>query len=308
MKSVFPDIDRSRSPLFQAFRSMGEKVPIPEEIQDKDAYGLIGSKVFGFRGGTKELIQGIEKLITNRSVRERVEIRRNTQVTGISFSAQYAQVRWKTGQDSEENVDEYDHIVSALPAQALYNIMPRSKNNIHTPFLAPMLSPMKSTSVRVTHVILDESNHSQYQNLPKGFGALQPSDAGWNADPYLLGIIFDSDLYQPSGSFRKFTVMFRDTNEDLDNRAIKLVYRLVYSNGNQYKYPKVLYVETKRLEDCIPEYGKGHERRIRSIEDEIEGKRLWVLGAWMRGVGVPSLMKRAAGLAETFPMSTASSK
>ncbi|XP_076594182.1 protoporphyrinogen oxidase isoform X1 [Chaetodon auriga] len=209
----------------------------------------------------------------------RVQLHREAAVRQISPSAS----GWKI--HLEDGVISADHVISALPAKALSSALPSSCQP-----LIQQLQDIDTVTVAVVNLEYEGSI------LPvTGFGHLLPS----SEDRGLLGVVYDSVPFpqhnRPNGQTTRLTVMmggawFQEvfgapeavTEECLLTRATEAV----QCHLGVTTAPSWSWVALQR--DCIPQYYKGHFRRVESMRSFIKKNSLSLslIGSSYDGVSV----------------------
>ncbi|KAK5601474.1 hypothetical protein CRENBAI_025839 [Crenichthys baileyi] len=231
---------------------------------------------WSLRRGVETFPESITEYLQRRG---RVELHKDAAVKQIIPTTS----GWKV--HVEDGVISVDHIISALPAKALSDILPPSCQS-----LIQQLQDISAVTVAVVSLEYDGSI------LPvTGFGHLLPS---WE-DPGLLGVVYDSVPFpqhnRPHGQTTRLTVMmggawFQNefgtpkavTTEGLLARATEAVRCHLGVSVS----PSWSNVALHR--DCIPQYYLGHFQRVDCMRDFINNKNLALslIGSAYDGVSV----------------------
>ncbi|XP_072317270.1 protoporphyrinogen oxidase [Eucyclogobius newberryi] len=186
---------------------------------------------------------------------------------------------------SEAGMISADHIVSALPATALSQLLP--------PSCQPLVSLLQQLPyVTVAVVSLEYSGCV----LPvQGFGHLLPS----SEDPGVLGVVYDSEFFpqhnSPDKESTRLTVMmggawfqevFGDPDRVKPDHLLSTAVSAVSRHLGVSQNPVWSNVALHR--DCIPQYHQGHTRRVELMRGFISDTKLplSLVGSSYDGVSV----------------------
>jgi len=209
----------------------------------------------------------------------RVQLHREAAVKQISPSASGWTIHL------EDGVISADHIISALPAQALSSALPSS--------CQPLIQQLQDISTVTVAVVNLEYEGSI---LPvTGFGHLVPS----SEDRGLLGVVYDSVSFpqhnRPNGQTTRVTVMmggawfqevFGVPEEVSEEHLLARATEAVHCHLGFTTVPCWTHVSLQR--DCIPQYYQGHFRRVESMRSFIKKNHLFLslIGSSYDGVSV----------------------
>jgi oxygen-dependent protoporphyrinogen oxidase len=178
--------------------------------------------------------------------------------------------------------DRADHVISALPAQALGSLL--SKEH---PAIAHQLSSFESESITVVNLGFHNRILAQ-----EGFGYLIPRLE--NED--ILGVVFDSSVFPEQGLGTRLTVMIKQQVEN----PVDVALRSLHKHLGIQRIPDTYYVH--RALQAIPQYKVGHTEKVRKIEEMIrmQGLPLSLLGSAFNGVSVNDCIANAYQLVDSF--------
>lgn len=187
---------------------------------------------------------------------------------------------------------EADHVVSALAASTLQQIVPD----------LPILSYNPSVTVGVVNLAFP----SDFSLPVQGFGYLIPRTVSRVHNPHqVLGVVFDSDML---GGQTRLTVMMGGhywnttmppAKDELSQQALDTL--RLHGLVPEDVQPVASHIQLQR--DCIPQYAVGHVQRMgelhRELKERFKGK-LGVVGSSYSGVGINDCLlgtwRHAAGL------------
>ncbi|XP_018582438.1 protoporphyrinogen oxidase [Scleropages formosus] len=222
-----------------------------------------------------------------------VEVHKNVPVKGLTRAGSGWEIKL------EDGAVKADHIISAIPAQALASVLPPAAKS-----LSQHLREIATVSVALVNLEYEGSI------LPvTGFGHLVPS----SEDKALLGVVYDSVPFpqhsRPGAPSTRLTVMmggawFQEefgkpeglAEQELLGRATRAVRaHLGVTAEPQWSYVTV-------LKDCIPQYHLGHWKRLESIESSIKQHSLplTLAGASYYGVSVNDVILSGRRAAESL--------
>ncbi|XP_072572666.1 protoporphyrinogen oxidase isoform X1 [Paramormyrops kingsleyae] len=290
MRSCFP-------PLFNAERTMGSifigmvlgagggpDVPTSQLAQrsSKESWTM-----WSLRRGMQTLPEALVEALKQA---EHVDIHRNASVKSLTRDDRGWEIQL------EDGTVKADHIISALPAQALAPVLPPAAG-----FLSQLLLEISMVSVVVVNLEYEGSI------LPLlGFGHLVPS----SEDSGLLGVVYDSVQFpqhnRPGASTTRLTVMmggawfqeeFGAPEDHTSQRLLGRATRAVSCHLGVTAEP--LWSSVAVHKACIPQYNLGHWNRLERIRNYIShhGLPLTVAGASYDGVSVNDVIfsgKKAA--------------
>lgn len=303
MRSCFPAVynveQRRRSLILgtlldSVFKPAGSQPVVPAGSLAQRAIEESWTQ-WSLKRGVESLPESIAEYLERSG---RVQLHRDAPVKQITPSAS----GWKI--DLEDGVISADHIISALPANALSSALPQSCQP-----LAQQLQEICYVTVAVVNLEYDGSV------LPAvGFGHLLPS---WE-DQGVLGVVYDSVAFpqhnSTSGQTTRLTVMmggawFQETYGDpervTEEFLLPIATQAVRSQLGITAAPRWSRVMLHR--DCIPQYYEGHHQRLESIQGFIKKNNLSLslIGSSYEGVSVNDVIfsgRRA--VEELFPGET----
>uniref|UniRef100_A0A2I2YKW5 Protoporphyrinogen oxidase n=1 Tax=Gorilla gorilla gorilla TaxID=9595 RepID=A0A2I2YKW5_GORGO len=277
IRSCFPSLFQAeqthRSILLGLLLGAG-RTPQPDSALIRQALAERWSQ-WSLRGGLEMLPQALETHLTSRGV----SVLRGQPVCGLSLQAEG---RWKVS--LRDSSLEADHVVSAIPASVLSELLPAEAAP-----LARALSAITAVSVAVVNL--------QYRgaHLPvQGFGHLVPS----SEDPGVLGIVYDSVAFpeqdgSPPGL--RVTVMLGGSwLQTLEASGCVLSQELFQQRAQEAaatqlglkEMPSHCLVHLHK--NCIPQYTLGHWQKLESARQFLTAHRLplTLAGASYEGVAV----------------------
>ncbi|XP_078525294.1 protoporphyrinogen oxidase [Lissotriton helveticus] len=231
---------------------------------------------WSLRNGMQTLPEIMEDFLWQRGV----EIHKDSPITGLERTSENG---WKVMLPSGSV--RADHIISAMPAKALSQVVPASLNPV-----AMELRQIDAVTVAVVNL--------QYEGaiLPvSGFGHLVPSFE----DGALLGIVYDSIAFpeqnRTGALSTRLTVMLggawfeKDVGDPSRVSDEQLLLRATEAVKNQLgveEKPSLAIVKLHK--DCIPQYTLGHWKRTDNIFRYLEENALplSLIGASFEGVSV----------------------
>ncbi|KAJ0066656.1 hypothetical protein NL108_016760, partial [Boleophthalmus pectinirostris] len=199
-------------------------------------------------------VQVLPDALVQRLEQDRtVHLRTRAPVRGLEHSPAGWTIHTEDGDVS------VDHIISALPAKALAELLPVSCQS-----LVSLLRQVPYVTVGVVNL--------EYQGsvLPeKGFGHLLPS---WE-DPGVLGVVYDSVFFpehnSPGTESTRLTVMmggawFQEVFGDPDQVSPDLLLSTAESAVKRHLgiRERPLWSNVALHRDCIPQYHLGHAQRV----------------------------------------------
>lgn len=178
---------------------------------------------------------------------------------------------------------EVDHVVSALPAQALLPLLSGDDP------VKSILADFSSTSV----VTVSLGWHT-VEKIPAGFGFLCAS----REEKELLGIVFDSNVFAAhNGQFPlRLSVMMGGTRapemQALDESSLQdMAHHFVK------KYLKITtsahFCHVQKAQNAIGLYTAGQKARCAALTDSTQGRKISILGASFSGVSVGDCIQAA---------------
>lgn len=242
--------------------------------------------VWTLEGGLETLPRTIEQNL----VAAGVQIRKNTRVCGIEEMQDHGRrpdrvrVKFYThGSNRSEDSITCDHVVSAVPAPVLGNIVRQCSNNKHETLTA-LLNSIVSESLQVTGLTYDDP-YLLHQH--QAFGFLVPScEDGVRG---LLGVVFDTNSFPQPGK-TVITVMSRKesggTERTISAHSIQEIREFVSKTMGLEVRESDHHVEV--LNNCIPQYQVGHYEKVRDVRGYVErtGLPVTVAGASWDGVSI----------------------
>uniref|UniRef100_A0AAV2MFM6 Protoporphyrinogen oxidase n=1 Tax=Knipowitschia caucasica TaxID=637954 RepID=A0AAV2MFM6_KNICA len=244
---------------------------------------------WSLRSGLESLPEALKLQLQSRGV----ELHTGAQVRGLQRTDSGWTVQTESGPISA------DHIVSALPAQALGSVLPSSCSA-----LASLLEQVSCVTVAV--VSLEYSSAV----LPvQGFGHLLPA----SEDPAVLGVVYDSVFFpqhnSPEGDSTRLTVMmggawFQQVFGDPDHVSTDLLLSRAVSAVTTHLGVKQLPVWSNVAlhRDCIPQYYLGHAQRVELMRSWIRDADLplSLVGSSYDGVSVNDVIFSGRTAAESL--------
>lgn len=217
-----------------------------------------GRSFFFQKRGLFTLKNGLESL--TQALANQVRVCLNTCIHKISFERDKIQLHHQQG------IQEFDRLISTLPAYALSLLLPTSSLKEH-------LLKLPFVSVGVMHLGYLNKVHPY-----RGFGYLVPS----SEQEEILGVVFDSETFleqNVSPIKTRMTVMMKDHANP--ESALKAVERHL----NIQEKPTL--IQSKLIEQAIPQYPVGFHRWLASIQEASrEFSGLTLLGTSFYGVSV----------------------
>ncbi|KAG0321757.1 hypothetical protein BGZ99_003690 [Dissophora globulifera] len=277
------------------------KMPDLKDFVDK-------TSIYSFKDGLEELSRALERDLVASG---RVDIRKASIVEKLDFDQQGRTVNVSIkGQDPLQ----VDSVVSALPPQVLYSLLPNSY---------PELIQNPSVTVAVVNLVY---NGDQARLPSPGFGYLIPrSENSAVNHKGLLGIVFDSCSIpdQDQGASRDHTLkltamigghMFEqivgnhdgvDANPESSSiKEQELLFEQIAVDAVK-KHLKIEaipdIVKVHIHNQCIPQYLVGHLQRMQTLDQSLRADYdglLAVTGAGYLGVSVNDCIKNAREVAE----------
>jgi len=178
--------------------------------------------------------------------------------------------------------DKADHVISALPAQAIGNLL--SKEH---PEVAQLLNTFRSQSVTVVNL-----GYRKPVLNREGFGYLIPS----LENEEILGVVFDSSVFPDQSTGTRLTVMIRGQV----NNPVDVAMRSLNKHLKIETTPDVYHVH--KAQHAIPQYLVGHLDKVSKIQELIKEKQLplSLLGSTFKGVSVNDCIANAYQLVSNF--------
>ncbi|EDV20923.1 uncharacterized protein TRIADDRAFT_31028 [Trichoplax adhaerens] len=238
-------------------------------------------RMWTLQNGMETLVNELFKQLTKCGV----NIQLNTKCQQMSFLSD-----GKVMINSSEGLQDFDHVICALPAKNLGAIL-----SSQHPTLSSKLSKIESITVAVVNLIYDEA-------IPavNGFGHLVPSIES----PGILGIIYDScgfpQLDSKTKSSTRFSVLmggawFSQIHKEnaTDDYYIQMAVNAVRNQLGVKLEPSTVKLSMQR--DCIPQYTIGHLPLVRQIFDYIAMHSLpmSLVGASYQGIGLADCIRNA---------------
>eukprot|EP01138_Halocafeteria_seosinensis_P000087 gb/GECG01000089.1/.p1 GENE.gb/GECG01000089.1/~~gb/GECG01000089.1/.p1 ORF type:complete len:538 (+),score=70.45 gb/GECG01000089.1/:1-1614(+) len=335
IKSVFPSLyhmereygSLMKAMLFGKSQSFSDTANGAEEmlqIQDKKIEELTNHGSISFRHGVSQLANRAVELL---STDENVAVETSTECTSIQQTNQDTitlNVKRK-GASKHEPPESYtieaDDVISCIPAQSLSKLLPESLASSKE-----SLSNIASSSVASVNIGWEPAQGDVLQGK-RGFGYLVPTsqwETGGAEDipespnpsdviPGVLGMTWDSCVFPSQGNEgapdaeyipekhgTRVTAMiggsrFSDVEHMSEDEIELLAILATREHMNIEIDPDVLQANIAR--HAIPQYNLGHQRRLRSIREEVEVKlpRLYLAGNSYDGVGVADCVNSAFG-------------
>ncbi|XP_074044245.1 protoporphyrinogen oxidase isoform X3 [Macrotis lagotis] len=229
---------------------------------------------WSLRGGLETLPETLGTYLIHQGV----DILKGQAVCGLNFQGG----RWQVS--LEDSNLEADHIISAVPAAVLSELLPSEAAP-----LAQALAPIRAVSVAVVNL--------QYQgvHLPvQGFGHLVPS----SEDPGVLGIVYDSVAFPEQDgchSSLRVTVMLggawlqalEDAGHELPQKLFQQEAQEAVATQLGLKEPPTQSLVSLH-KSCIPQYTLGHWQRLEAAAQFLGNHQLplSLAGASYEGVSV----------------------
>ncbi|NGX57686.1 MAG: Protoporphyrinogen oxidase [Chlamydiae bacterium] len=278
MKSCFPKIyqyEKDHGSLTKGMLSQKKRIPEsnPFICEAKK------SSLYTLQNGLQELIV---KLVEHLDI----EIKLSCSVTSLIFDKQIHI-------ETENETFIADHVISALPSQALGHLM-----KAHDPSIAQLLHDIPMTSLAVVNI-----GYNQPVLKKEGFGYLIPS----SEKEEILGMVWDSSAFPTQNQHTdqtRLTVMiggshmqnFEHTSEE-DFLTMSL--NALNSHLGITETPDC--VEVSIAHQAIPQYIVGHSERVREIETKIAAlsSNFHFTGNCFYGVSVNDCILNAKKLVET---------
>ncbi|XP_029436825.1 protoporphyrinogen oxidase isoform X2 [Rhinatrema bivittatum] len=238
---------------------------------------------WSLRRGMETLPEAMEEFLRGRGV----EIHRDTPLQRLERTVDNC---WKI--TLPEGSVVADHLISAVPAQALSRLLPASAEP-----LAAELRQIQAVSVGVVNLQYDGAV------LPiTGFGHLVPS----SEDSAILGVVYDSvafpDQNRHGAPSTRLTVMMGgawfekgigEPDKVSHNQLLRRASKAVTSHLGLSATPTRAIVKLHK--DCLPQYTVGHWKRIENISKYLEYQLLPLnlVGASYEGVSVNDCISSA---------------
>ncbi len=182
---------------------------------------------------------------------------------------------------TDKREERYHLVISALPAPLLSALLPGKHEAIKK-----TLAATSYNSIATAHLIYDRP----VLKFP-GFGHLVPK----NADPRVLGIVYDSSAFGKESLGTKLSVMMGgsrypevvSTSEQALLQTAKEAVEKMLRISAVPAYQKLLLAE-----QAIPQYTLGHEKRLQFLLDTLpkEIPQLALAGSSYYGVSVPEII------------------
>ncbi|KAM9001591.1 protoporphyrinogen oxidase [Sarcophilus harrisii] len=276
IRSCFPSLFKAerthRSVLLGLLRGSGQS-PLLDSPLINQARAERWSQ-WSLRGGLETLPQALGTHLSHQGV----DVLKGQAVCGLNFQSG----RWQVS--LEDSSLEADHIISAVPAAVLSELLPSEAAP-----LAQSLDPIYAVSVAVVNL--------QYQgvHLPvQGFGHLVPS----SEDPGVLGVVYDSVAFPEQdgspGSLRVTVMLGGAWLQALESGGQKLSQELFQQQAQKAvatqlglkKPPTQSLVSLHK--SCIPQYTLGHWQRLEAAAQFLAKHQLplTLAGASYEGVSV----------------------
>lgn len=181
-------------------------------------------------------------------------------------------------------LDRADHVISALPAQALGALLAKDHSDI-----AQLLLSFENQSITVV-------NLGYRKNVLKreGFGYLIPS----LENEEILGAVFDSSVFPDQSEGTRLTVMIKGQSAN----PVDVALRSLDKHLGIQCLPDVYYIH--KAQQAIPQYRVGHTEKVSKIEGLIrdKGLPLSLLGSAFNGVSVNDCIANAYQLIADFKL------
>ena len=205
--------------------------------------------------GLVTLKRGMETLIFALANRLQNEIRLNAEI---------------------ESFDDFDQVISTLPAHALAKILPKSQ-------LQELLEKIPFRSLGVVHL-----GYSHQLNGNNGFGYLIPS----KENDQVLGVIFDSSIFPEQGKGTRLTVMIGE-NGNLKKMAKEHVKKVL----GIHVEPTI--IESLWMSNAIPQYPVGFIDELKKIHQAKEAfPNLVLQGTSFYGISMNQAIQSAKNIME----------
>lgn len=145
---------------------------------------------------------------------------------------------------------------------------------------AAYLKTIPSFSLQVVHLAFKEKLF-----YPHGFGCLIPGFL----NEEVLGILFDSDIFERDNSSTLFTLMLKDTVVDPQKVATQALQKYLKLSVIPSTYLHTTY------EEAIPQYPLYHLQQIQILENSLQSQypHLGLAGNYLRGVSVNDCISSA---------------
>lgn len=237
--------------------------------------------VYSFEDGMEVLPTALQKAVIEKGGK----IQYNTECVEIKLDDKNPLLKLKNGETIETN-----HVISGVPSFVLAQLIKTDQ-----PDLAELLGSIKSVTVAVV-------NFSFKRKLLKkeAFGFLVAPKENLP----ILGVIYDSCCFS-RGENTVLTVMMggywfkehfgeKPSEEKLLQLALKQIQNILEINDE----PE--YFKVNILQNCIPQYTVGHDKRMENIFGYIANKnlRLSLCGSSYYGVGVNDVILSAKNAVE----------
>lgn len=211
---------------------------------------ILGSLNFKKRKGIVTLRRGMESLVLALANRLERELKLNSEI---------------------ENFNDFDHVISTIPAHALAKILPQSQ-------LQELLEEIPFRSLGVVHL-----GYAKNVNPFEGFGYLIPS----KENEKVLGVIFDSSVFPEQGKGTRLTVMIGE-NGDLKEMAKKHIKKVLGIKEE----PTI--IESAWMLNAIPQYPVGFLEKLKKIHEAKEAfPNLTLIGTSFDGISVNQAITKA---------------
>ncbi|KAJ3178641.1 hypothetical protein HDU87_003464 [Geranomyces variabilis] len=193
-----------------------------------------------------------------------------------------------------------DHIISALPASTLTNVLPAPS---HTA-LSSLLAAIPTVDVVTANLAFRGGPAARVLGGVTGFGYLIPLTEPTG----ILGTVFDScampEQDDTTGATTRVTVMmgghrFRKYFGDVEQADLGVLGDKAVEAVRSHLGVKAEVVERNVAlhRACIPQYTVGHHQRLTEMHEGLAGGKLSLTGASYFGVGVNDCVKNARELA-----------
>ncbi|KAJ3152087.1 oxygen-dependent protoporphyrinogen oxidase [Geranomyces michiganensis] len=284
------------SPAQRAQRAAAAAASVPDKAADEFVRRVQASaSIYSFKDGMQTLTEALHRDLEGKGnvdlVRREVkEIRLGGAKPEIAFA------------ENDCPSLQADHIISALPASTLTNLLPPAQHR-----LSSLLAAISTVDVVTVNLAFRGGPPSSVLGGVNGFGYLIPQTEPTG----ILGTVFDScampEQDQPAPATTRVTVMmgghrFREYfgdvgGADLDvlgNNAVDAVRTHLGVDAEVAERNVALH------RACIPQYTVGHHQRLSEMQELLAssacGGKLSLVGASYLGVGLNDCVKNARDL------------
>ncbi|KAF1984370.1 Protoporphyrinogen oxidase [Aulographum hederae CBS 113979] len=287
----------------QATIQQKRMVPIAEEfgsgihLEPDFRIALAHASVYTFQRGLGSLAETLKDRLVHK---HNVQMKTNTAAQSVAYKPNSPTIELK--HSGSESTDQYDCIISTLPANATSKICCDPSST--TPRV-PSLGLIPSVTVMVVNLFFTNADLVQ----TPGFGYLLPRSVPFDQNPeFALGVIFDSYAApeQDSVPGSKFTVMLGghwwdgwDAFPD-GEQGIAMARTVLARHLGIVDKPVATHATLQR--DCIPQYTVGHEDRMKQAHRDLESGyrgKLKVAGNTYAGVGVNDCVRAGRDVARS---------